>query len=125
MSSSLFFFISFRFTCQQLCFFTSGFNASRNRQLTILFMINCFMWIVLWGPMFCWMVVVNPQDSPYANRFQQTYTFVILVCYCNASFYLFCTINPIIFIICYKPVQQPLKSIVQKWIGRCTSSTSE
>ena len=87
-------------------------QVARNRELTILFLTSCLTWIVLWFPTFWFLFVFQSLEiQDYVNGG----LFRVFLLYCHTPLFLsFSALNPVIFILCYKHSQYPLKAILER-----------
>ena len=84
-------------------------QVTRNRELTILFLASCITWIVLWFPTFLFLLFF--QSVKWFEYFNGGLFWLFLMNCHTPLFHLFSAVNPIIFILCYKYSQSPLKAI--------------
>ena len=84
-------------------------QVTRNRELTILFLASCITWIVLWFPTFLFLLFF--QSVEWFEYYNGGIFWLFLMNCHTPLFHLFSAVNPIIFILCYKYSQSPLKAI--------------
>ena len=85
-------------------------QVERNRELTILFMISCFAWIVCWLPEGVGNLVLPPTDPDFNEKvafwiFRQFYSNLTL---------LFSAVQPILLILSYRPIKEPIAVLFSK-----------
>ena len=99
---------------------------ARNRQLTILFIISCVTWILLWVPSKVFYILYDSWEfdlKSYEILTKRSHGYFIIQGFYHCVYLAFSALNPIIFILCCTPTQQPLKSFAQRLRGvfRCFS----
>ena len=85
-------------------------QVARNTDLTILFLTSCFTWIVPWFPTILYLLLFQSIEYT-ADVFNNEPSILFLYIWHAPFFHLFSALNPIIFFLCYKPSQSPLKAI--------------
>ena len=94
-------------------------NRKRNRQLSILFMLSCLAWIVLCLPLkiidiYQGGLHIKFNEATLPKFFQLSRANFLAPILIQVLYPLFSTINPLIFIACCVPTQQPMKIVIQK-----------
>ena len=87
-------------------------NVRRNRQLSILFMTSCFVWILLCLPVKISFMAYDPDDVSKAMQFDVG--MIVTMFLIQLLYPLFSTVSPIIFIACCPPTQVPLRKAFGK-----------
>ena len=85
----------------------------RNRQLTVLFTISCFLWILFYLPT---KVVSIYEKTTFDAEYVVTRTifFYLIINFAHVLNQLFSTTQPFIIICCYRPLSDPLLNLVSK-----------
>ena len=91
---------------------------TRNRQLTILFMVSCLLWVVLWLPekimVYYYQNLDNMNDL--LGKSQAFHFF-----FNRQDFFtrIFSITQPLILVFCYRPLHQPILSFFKKLREKC------
>ena len=85
-------------------------DEERNRNLSIVFVISCFFWIVLWIPHYFYFLIGSPKQY-FTNRTFGYLAYKYLMIYKSTIQMVYSQINAFLILIVLKPFQEQIKAI--------------
>ena len=104
---------TFLYICVGIKLWKTSSRRKRNRQLTVLFMLSCFLWIVFWLPTKVFFTYTQ-RTMGVEYLASRSIAFFTLVKFSHVFAQLFSTTQPFVIICCYRPLSQPLLKLVLK-----------